>query len=90
MDAGIAKHGKQNPHLAGNLDWVRGDEDRERTRAETRSQQSGDLWIFAYGSLMWDPGFNFSDVRRAYVADYARAFILLENRGAVERKRCPA
>jgi glutathione-specific gamma-glutamylcyclotransferase len=80
---------KQNPQLAGDLDWVRSDEDRERTRAETLTQQSGDLWIYAYGSLMWDPGFNFSDVRRAHVPDYVRAFILLENRGGRGTKEVP-
>ena len=29
----------------------------------TAEQQ--DLWVFAYGSLMWNPGFHFGEVRRA-------------------------
>jgi glutathione-specific gamma-glutamylcyclotransferase len=33
-----------------------------------------DVWVFAYGSLMWDPGFWFSEVRRADLTGYRRAF----------------
>lgn len=35
-----------------------------------------DLWVFAYGSLMWDPGFHFAEVRRAALPGHARRFIL--------------
>ncbi|WP_198292347.1 gamma-glutamylcyclotransferase [Aromatoleum toluclasticum] len=35
---------------------------------------SQDLWVFAYGSLMWDPGFHFAEVRRASLPDYQRRF----------------
>jgi glutathione-specific gamma-glutamylcyclotransferase len=80
----------QNPHLAGTLDWVRNDVDREQTRAEALSlHDGGDLWIFAYGSLMWDPGFCFSEIRRASVTGYARAFILLDDRGGRGTKSAP-
>jgi glutathione-specific gamma-glutamylcyclotransferase len=41
-----------------------------------------DLWIFAYGSLMWDPAFRFAEVRRAHVGGYARRFILKDTFGA--------
>lgn len=41
----------------------------------------GDLWIFAYGSLMWDPALRFREVRRAHVADHERAFCLVEKGG---------
>ena len=33
-----------------------------------------DLWIYSYGSLMWDPGFHFAEVRLAEVAGYRRRF----------------
>ena len=33
-----------------------------------------DLWIFGYGSLMWDPGFHFAEVRRADLSGYQRRF----------------
>ncbi len=36
----------------------------------------GDLWVFAYGSLMWDPAVHFSEVRRMTVSGFARRFIL--------------
>ena len=35
-----------------------------------------DLWVFGYGSLMWDPGFRFTEVRRADLADHQRRFTL--------------
>ena len=40
------------------------------------------VWIFAYGSLMWDPAICFAEVRRAHVAGYARRFILKDTFGA--------
>ena len=33
-----------------------------------------DLWVFGYGSLMWDPGIHFCEVRRAGLAGHARRF----------------
>jgi len=33
-----------------------------------------DLWVFGYGSLMWDPAVHFSEVRRAELAGHARRF----------------
>jgi glutathione-specific gamma-glutamylcyclotransferase len=35
-----------------------------------------DLWIYCYGSLMWDPGFHFDEVRLADVEGYQRRFTL--------------
>jgi len=40
-----------------------------------------DLWVFAYGSLMWDPGFRFAEVRRGRVAGFARRFCLYDDKG---------
>jgi cation transport protein ChaC len=40
-----------------------------------------DLWIFSYGSLMWDPGFHFAEVRLADVDNYQRRFTLKINLG---------
>jgi glutathione-specific gamma-glutamylcyclotransferase len=36
----------------------------------------GDLWVYGYGSLMWDPGFHFAEVRLADVDGYQRRFTL--------------
>jgi len=73
------------------------DEDREARRLKTLAATPGstpdttlgsDVWIFGYGSLMWDPGFRFDEVRRARVEGYARRFVLkdmLGGRGTPER-----
>jgi cation transport protein ChaC len=37
-------------------------------------------WVFAYGSLIWDPGFDFHDVRLAQVHGYHRAFCIRSTR----------
>ncbi len=34
----------------------------------------GDVWFFAYGSLMWDPGFEPAEVRPALLYGYHRRF----------------
>ncbi len=36
--------------------------------------EPGDVWFFAYGSLMWDPGFAPAEVRPALLFGYHRAF----------------
>ena len=42
----------------------------------TITAQQQDLWVFAYGSLMWNPGFHFGEVRRACLPGFARRFAL--------------
>ena len=51
-------------------------------RPDTRT-----LWVFGYGSLMWQPGFPFVEARRARLDGYARAFCIysLHYRGTQER-----
>jgi glutathione-specific gamma-glutamylcyclotransferase len=48
-----------------------------------------DLWVFAYGSLMWDPGIVFAEVRRAFVPGNARRFILRDIHGARGTRETP-
>jgi cation transport protein ChaC len=45
------------------------------------------LWVFAYGSLMWDPGFDFDHYAPAVLKGYRRAFCVLSksHRGTPER-----
>lgn len=57
--------------------WIHDEAAREADRCATLAGRRGaDLWVFAYGSLMWDPGFRFDALRRAHVPNYARRFIL--------------
>ena len=48
---------------------------------------SGPLWVFAYGSLMWDPGFAFDHCAPAVLKGHRRAFCVLSksHRGTPER-----
>ena len=45
------------------------------------------LWVFAYGSLLWRPGFDPAERRRATLAGYRRSFCVwtVEARGTPER-----
>ena len=58
--------------------WRLPDEIIEQSRlALLGDHVSGDdLWIYCYGSLMWDPGFHFAEVRLADVDGYQRRFTL--------------
>lgn len=40
------------------------------------SGASADLWVFAYGSLMWRPGFPFEDVHPARLTGWHRRFCI--------------
>ena len=42
--------------------------------------EASDLWVFAYGSLMWDPGFPFVARERATLAGYTRDFCVRSRR----------
>jgi cation transport protein ChaC len=46
-----------------------------------------DLWVFGYGSLMWRPGFDFAERRRATLPGWRRRFCLksIKYRGTPER-----
>lgn len=37
-------------------------------------QHPVDVWVFGYGSLMWDPAIHFSELRRACLRGHARRF----------------
>ena len=40
----------------------------------SQSETSHDVWVFAYGSLMWHPGFAYVEACHAQLAGYHRAF----------------
>ena len=68
-------------------DWRLSDEVIEASRlAVLGDHKAGcDLWIYCYGSLMWDPGFHFAEVRLADIEGYQRRFTLKINLGRGSR-----
>ncbi|WP_255448607.1 gamma-glutamylcyclotransferase [Telmatospirillum sp. J64-1] len=49
--------------------------------------QEGDLWVFAYGSLMWRPDFDYVEVQTAVLYGWHRSMCILSHhyRGTPER-----
>ena len=49
--------------------------------------QGPDLWVFGYGSLMWNPGFAFAERQEAQIIGYHRAFCIYSthHRGSHEK-----
>lgn len=81
---------EEKPELHWVLEKLRSDSDREASRARTLAEhRDRDLWIFAYGSLMWDPAFHFAEVRRACVQGYDRCFVLKHTYGVRGTREAP-
>ncbi len=60
---------------------------REAYAAPSLAGREGqDIWVFAYGSLMWDPAIHFDELRRAHAPDHVRSFCLWDKyaRGSIE------
>jgi cation transport protein ChaC len=70
-------------------DWRLPDAQREALRRGFLRDvpEGGDLWIFGYGSLMWDPGFHFAEVRCAALTGWRRRFAyrISGGRGTLEQ-----
>jgi cation transport protein ChaC len=80
----------ERARLAGQpANWRLSDQVLEDSRRELLANHgiSGDLWVYSYGSLMWDPGFRFAEVRLADLDGHARRFSMkIElGRGSHER-----
>ena len=72
---------------ADNPGWRRSHEDREATRrAALAGRLDADLWVFAYGSLMWDPAIHVVEIRRATLPGFHRRFCLKITIGRGSRK----
>jgi len=57
--------------------WRLSHEEREaRRKACIDARPDPDLWVFGYGSLMWDPSINVSELRRARLTGWGRRFCL--------------
>ncbi|MDF0601515.1 gamma-glutamylcyclotransferase [Psychromarinibacter sp. C21-152] len=75
MDARVAEHGV-------GPGWRHSDAEREAFRQTALAGRRGrDLWVFAYGSLMWNPAIRFEEARRAILPGQSRRFILLDTLG---------
>ncbi|MEO1000061.1 MAG: gamma-glutamylcyclotransferase [Pseudomonadota bacterium] len=62
--------------------WRTPDHVREaERRAWLDGRWDNDLWVFGYGSLMWDPAMEYAEIRRARTGDYARSFCLWDDGG---------
>ena len=80
---------RQYPELEPFRSWMHSDETREAIRAQAMARHTGDLWVFAYGSLMWDPALRFQEVRRVHAAGYARRLILKDDKGGRGTQEAP-
>lgn len=63
---------------------VQDDAERAASIAATLAQRGtpeGDVWVFAYGSLIWNPTFHFRERRVARVVGWQRAFCLAAKGG---------
>lgn len=56
--------------------WRLSDEAREATRTEALAGRTSDLWLFGYGSLMWDPAVHIVEIRTATLQGFHRRFCL--------------
>lgn len=74
---------KEKPELHWVLELMHTEAQRKANRDQALAERwNDDLWVFAYGSLMWDPAIQFAEVRRAHVPGYARCFVLKDIYGA--------
>jgi len=69
------------PQLERFRDFTHSDAKREALRAEALQGHNGDLWVFGYGSLMWDPALRYQEVRRVFAPQHARRLILKDDKG---------
>ncbi len=74
---------------AGHGSLLLSDEDLKRSLKTARAERTtnGPVWVFGYGSLIWNPLFAYAERRVAKVRGYHRGFYLWSkiNRGSPQR-----
>lgn len=87
--ASLAAWDRQAQALGMPPDWRWSDAQVEASRCAVLGDwpPGQDLWVFGYGSLMWDPAIHFSELRRAELPGHARRFCYrtLMGRGTPDR-----
>lgn len=66
---------------------ARGEADDPREVWEEATLGEGPVWVFAYGSLIWNPGFEPAERRLAVLRDFRRSFSMrsIHHRGSEAR-----
>ncbi len=82
--AELDRSARENGYPEG---WRLTDEAREATREGALDGRSGDLWIFAYGSLMWDPAIHIVEIRTGKLQGFHRRFCLKSHIGRGSRDK---
>ena len=70
-------------------DWRWSNQELEASRLALLGEHVGggaDLWVYGYGSLMWDPGFHFAEVRLADLPGHRRRFCYKSTLGRGSRE----
>jgi len=68
--------------------WRMDHDDREANRRRTlKNHRDRDLWVFAYGSLIWDPGVFVDEYRLGTISGWQRRFCMRieSGRGTVQK-----
>ncbi|MEL7465734.1 MAG: gamma-glutamylcyclotransferase [Pseudomonadota bacterium] len=67
--------------------WRMACEDREANRRQLLSgRMDRDLWVFGYGSLIWDPGVEVDEYRYAALEGWSRSFCMRLESGRGSRE----
>lgn len=77
------RHPRWRAGAGFDIQWPEQSEDRAenvetavRVDIDRLRDAEGEVWVFGYGSLMWNPGFRFVERRAAWLDGYARRFCM--------------
>lgn len=72
--------------IPSHIRWTRGQIERSMRETMSARPETGDLWIFAYGSLIWNPACQFETRRKATMFGWHRSLCLklIAGRGSAQ------